>query len=243
MISQPSRVCLVSCSVLKEEIKQLVKQRDLDVDLVFVSKYFHVDYAQVEQNLRRVLEETQRRFKGDIILVYGDLCLGQNDEMKKFAEEHGVVKVDAVNCIDCLLGGKGKFLTADPQHDLMFLSPGMTDFFSHAKDSMKREGVDEDFLKQLFNGLRGVVVLDTLGNAGKLKAEIEKLDTCLPILESRHVGCENLKNVVNEAIKRSKKKKRSSKKSNFSEHRHKLQSVRHLRRSSQAKNAHTCAPC
>ena len=206
MVIQSSRVCLVSCSVLKEEIKQLVKQGDLDADLVFVSKYFHVDYAQVEQNLRRVLEETQKRFKGNIVLVYGDLCLGQNGEMKKFAEEHDVVKVDAVNCIDCILGGKGKFLATDPGHDLMFLSPGMTDFFAHAKDAMRREGVDEDSLKQLFNGLGGIVLLDTLGNSDKLKAEIEKLDTGLQILETRHVGCGNVKEVVNEAIERSKKK-------------------------------------
>ena len=206
MVNQPSRVCLVSCSVLKEEIKQLVKQGDLDVDLVFVSKYFHVDYSQVEQNLRRVLKETQRRFKGNIVLVYGDLCLGQNDEMKKFAEEHGVVKVDAVNCIDCILGGKGKFLAADPRHDLMFLSPGMTDFFSHARDMMRREGVDDDSLKHLFNGLRGIVLLDTLGNSDKLKADIEKLDTGLQILETRHMGCGNVKEVVNEAIERNKKR-------------------------------------
>ena len=191
---------------MKEEIKQLVKRGDLDVDLVFVSKYFHVDYVQVEKNLRRVLEETQRRFKGNIVLVYGDLCLGQNDEMKKFTEEYGIVKVDTVNCIDCLLGGKGKFLAADPQHDLMFLSPGMTDFFIHAKDMMRREGIDEDSLKHLFNGLRGIVLLDTLGNADKLKAEIEKLDTGLQILETRHVGCGNVKEVVNEAIERNKKK-------------------------------------
>ncbi len=204
---QASRVCLVSCSVLKEEINQLVKQGDLDVDLVFVSKYFHVDYAQVEKNLRRVLEETQRRFKGNVVLVYGDLCLGQNGEMKKFAEEHDVVKVDAVNCIDCILGGKGTFLAADPGHDLMFLSPGMTNFFAHAKDAMRREGVDEDTLKQLFNGLRGIVLLDTLGNSDKLKAEIERLDTGLQILETRRVGCKNVKDVINEAIERNNQKR------------------------------------
>jgi hypothetical protein len=196
---------------LKEEIKQLVKKGDLDVDLVFVSKYFHVDYLQVEQNLRRVLEKTQQRCKGNIVLVYGDLCLGQNGEMKQFAEEHGVVKVDAVNCIDCILGGKGKFLAVDSQHDLMFLSPGMTDFFSHAKDLMKREGVDEDSLKQLFNGLRGIVLLDTLGNADRLKAEIEKLETGLQILETREEGCENLKAVIIEAMERNKQKCASKK--------------------------------
>jgi len=63
--------------------------------------------------------------------------------MKKLAEEYGIVKVDALNCIDCQLGGKGAFLEADPQHDLLFLSPGMTDFFRHAQELMRREGLDE----------------------------------------------------------------------------------------------------
>ena len=202
---QRTKTCLVSCSVLKDEIRQLMNQGDLNVDLVLVSKYFHTDYAQVEQNLRRVLEKTRQRY-GNIVLVYGDLCLGQNGEMKKLTEEYDIVKVNALNCVDCMLGGKGIFLTADPQHDLMFLSPGMTDFFSHAKELMKREGVDEESLKQLFDGLQGIVLLDTLGNADKLKAEIEKLDTGLQILEIKRVGCKNVKDVVNEAIERSKQK-------------------------------------
>jgi hypothetical protein len=91
----------------------------------------------------------------------------------------------------------------------MFLSPGMMNFFAHAKELMRREGVDEDSLKQLFNGLRGIVLLDTLDIADKLKAEIEKLDTGLQILETRQVGCENVKDVINEAIERNKQKRSS----------------------------------
>ena len=54
-MSEGGKPCLVSCSVLKEEIKRLVKQRDLDVEPVFVSKYFHIDYALLEKNLRQVV--------------------------------------------------------------------------------------------------------------------------------------------------------------------------------------------
>ena len=79
MSSPKAKNCLVSCSVLKEEIKQLVKQGDLDADLVFVSKYFHVDYAQVEKNLRQVLEKTQA-FQRKHCSCYGDLCMGPNGE-------------------------------------------------------------------------------------------------------------------------------------------------------------------
>jgi hypothetical protein len=85
--------------------------------------------------------------------------------MRRFAEEHGVVKVDALNCVDCILGGKGKFLKADPNHDFMFFGPGMMEFFKHSKEMMMRENVSEDAIKSLFGALRGIVYLDTLETA------------------------------------------------------------------------------
>jgi hypothetical protein len=202
-----AKTCLVSCSVLKEEIMQLVKQGDLDADLVFVSKYFHVDYAQVEKNLRRVLEKTQRRFKGNIVLVYGDLCMGPNGEMKKFAQETGVVKVDAVNCIDCILGGKGKFLEADPAHNLLFLGTGMTEFFKHFKEKLRQEQVSEDDIKNIFSGLKGIVFLDTLGDKENAINQMTSLDTGLPVLEIRELGLDGLKHLIAESIEKAKKTK------------------------------------
>jgi hypothetical protein len=75
-LTKKPKVCLVSCSVLREELEQLVKQGGLDAELVFVSKFFHIDYATLENNLRKVLEQTLKRFEGEVVLVYGDLCLG-----------------------------------------------------------------------------------------------------------------------------------------------------------------------
>jgi hypothetical protein len=149
-----------------------------------------------------VIERALKSHPGNVILVYGDLCLGMDNEMRKLAEEYGIVKIDALNCIDCQLGGKGEFLKADPNHDLLFLSPGMTDFFSHARDTMRKEGMDEASLKQFFSGLRGIIILDTLGNDDKLKLEIAKLDTGLEIVETWRLGCGKVKNVIQEAIRR-----------------------------------------
>ena len=174
-MKEKSEVCLVSCSVLKEEIQQLQKQGSLDVEVVFVSKFFHIDYAALEKNLRKVLEQTLKRFKGKIVLVYGDLCLGQDNEMKKLAQEYGIVKVDAVNCIDCQLGGKGKFFEADPEHNLMFMGPGMIGFFKHAKEQMLKEGVDEAAFANMFSGIKGIVLLDTCGDAEKCCEDIEEV--------------------------------------------------------------------
>jgi hypothetical protein len=201
-VDQKTKPCIVSCSVLKDEIEKLVKEGELNADLLFVSKYFHVDYAQIEKHLRRVIERALKSHPGNVILVYGDLCLGMDNEMRKLAEEYGIVKIDALNCIDCQLGGKGEFLKADPNHDLLFLSPGMTDFFSHARDTMRKEGMDEASLKQFFSGLRGIIILDTLGNDDKLKLEIAKLDTGLEIVETWRLGCGKVKNVIQEAIRR-----------------------------------------
>lgn len=205
-----SKPCLVACSVFREEIERLMEQGGLDAELVYVSRYFHVDYALIEKNLRPVLEKAIERYPGNVILVYGDLCLGMDDEMKKLAEEYGVVKIDALNCIDCQLGGKGKSVQADPHQDLIFLTPGMTDFFKHAKEIMRREGYDEDAFKLLLKGVRGIVLLDTLGDAAGLKAEVEELNMGLKILDTRIIGCENVKNVINEAIARSKAQAKDS---------------------------------
>ena len=201
-MNEKTKLCLVSCSVLREELEQLVKQGSLDAELVFVSKYFHVDYEVLEKNLRKVLEATLKRFNGKVVLVYGDLCLGQNNEMKKLAEEYGIVKVDAVNCIDCQLGGKGVFLEADPNHNLMFMGPGMILFFKHMKEKMLKEGVDEAAFANMFSGIKGIVLLDTCGDAEKYKEELEKSGIELPILETREIGLENLKRVIFEAIER-----------------------------------------
>ena len=199
-VNEKTKVCLVSCSVLREELEALVKQGSLDAELVFVSKFFHIDYAALENNLRKVLEQTLKRFKGKVVLVYGDLCLGQDNEMKKLAEEYGVVKVDAVNCIDCQLGGKGKFFEADPEHNLMFMGPGMIGFFKHAKEQMRREGVDDAAFANMFSGIKGTVILDTCNNVEKCKEELEKSGMGLKILEVRKIGLENVKRVVLDAI-------------------------------------------
>jgi hypothetical protein len=197
-----TKPCLVSCSVLQKEIEQLIRTGNLDVDVVFVDKYFHIDYSMLEEGLRQTLAETLSRFDTPPILVYGDLCLGPDGEMKKLAEEYGLVKIDAHNCVDCLLGGKGKINQADPNHELMFMDPGMIEFFVEAKEKMRREGLDEETFNGMFGGIKGIVLLDTLGETEKCKAEIENLQTGLKVIETKEVGLENLKLLLLEALQK-----------------------------------------
>jgi hypothetical protein len=200
VLKEKPAVCLVACSVLKEEIRKLQEQGSLNAQAVYVSKFFHIDYAAVEKNVRKVLEQTKKRFNGKIVLVYGDLCMGQDNEMKKLAAEYSVTKVDAVNCIDCQLGGNGKFFEADPDHKLMFMGPGMIDFFKHAKEQLQKEGLDEAAFADMFSGIKGVVLLDTCGNTEKCVQDIKESGMNLQILETRKVGLEGVKRVILDAI-------------------------------------------
>lgn len=134
------------------------------------------------------------------MVVYGDLCLGQNDEMKKLIDKYGVTKVNAANCIDCQLGGGGVFFEADPDHNLMFMGPGMIAFFKHMKQKMLREGVDEAAFAAMFSGIKGIVLLDTLGNVEECRQELAASGLGLAILETRAVGLENVRRVVFDAI-------------------------------------------
>ena len=213
-MTEKAKPCLISCSVLKNELKKLVENGDLDVRLVFVSKYFHVDFSLIEKNLRQIIQQNKPVSPQGIILVYGDLCLGANNEMKKLAEEYDLVKVDALNCVDCLLGGKGKISEVDPNHELMVYSPGMVDFFEHVRKKAREEGIDEETLKGLFGGLKGIVLLDTLGELDENTRKIEDMNTGLTILETRTVGLENLKKVILEAMERNRQKKVRSTKLN-----------------------------
>jgi len=200
MSAQKPKICLVSCSVLKRELQQLKAQGKLDAELVFVSKNFHVDYTQLENNLRKVLEHTQKRFNGKILLVYGDLCLGQDGEMKKLAAEFGIAKVDALNCIDCQLGGGGKSLDADPEHNLMFMGPGMIEFFETMKVNLKNQGMDEAAFEGMFSGIKGFVLLDTCGDGDKLLAALKKAGLNTEVLETHKIGTDNILRVVTDAI-------------------------------------------
>ena len=202
-MNKEGKLCLVSCSVLREELEKLVKEGGLDAELVFVSKFFHVDYAELENNLRKVLEHTLKRFNGQVILVYGDLCLGQDNEMKKLSQEYGVAKVDALNCIDCQLGGKGKFLEADKEHNLMFMGPGMIGFFKGMKEKMLKNGVDEATFTNMFSGIKGFVLLDTCGDGDEWRMKLEKLGMGLEVIETRKIGLENIKRVVLDALEHS----------------------------------------
>ncbi|TFH23729.1 hypothetical protein E4G67_02765 [Candidatus Bathyarchaeota archaeon] len=110
------------------------------------------------------------------------------------------MKVDAVNCIDCQLGGKGKFFEGDPENNLMFMGTGMIGFFKHAKEQMLKEGVDESAFLNMFSGIKVFVLLNTCGDVDRMREDLEKSGLNVKVLETRETGIEGVKQVILDAI-------------------------------------------
>lgn len=200
--NKKSDVCIISCSILKRELQQLKTEGKLDAKLVSVCKFYHTEPAVLETNLRKVISRTKQKHSGKIVLVYGDLCLGQDGEMKKLADEYGIVKVDAVNCVDCQLGGKDKSLEADPEHNLIFIGPGNADSLENFKFYLRTKGVDDvdTVLAKLCSGIKGAVLLDTCGDGEKLDHTFKENGLPVNVLEIRKIGTDNLLRVIMDAI-------------------------------------------
>jgi hypothetical protein len=202
MSTKDAKPCLISCGIFKEEIEKLVEDGSLDVELYFLDEDLHVDYDLLEKELTRVLEERVGNCPGGIIVLYGDVCLGFNNEMKNLLGRYDVVKVDCLSCIDCLLGGKGKLLEIDPHHVYMFLNPAWIKFGKRFRTLSKEEA------REQFSVLKGIILLDSLGNLDDYMEEIKEFSdySGLPILEIKNIGLEGLKERILEAVKKLKEK-------------------------------------
>lgn len=160
---------LVSCGVFKDEIDRLSLARDYNI--IFLGMDLHLDYTLLKQSLTKVFKNLTRNSSSDIILLYGDYCLGLNGEMNELVKQHGVVKVDALNCIDCFLGGGGSNLKLDPEDKTIFLSPGWIKFFNYHHRTASAE--EQNFFKEMFRGFKGIILLNTLGNLENYKDQIQ----------------------------------------------------------------------
>lgn len=190
---------VISCGILRKEIDQLLGNGEIDASVHFLNERLHMDYNQLD----RALNGTLKKHKGKgIVVVYGDVCLGFNGEMKRLIDKHDVVKVDALNCIDCLLGGKGKLLEMDPDHKYLFLNPAFIQFLEKIRGTTKEE------TREMYSMLDGIVLLDAMGDLDDYQSKIDEIadHTGLPILERKNIGLEGLKNVLLEALDRNQEK-------------------------------------
>jgi hypothetical protein len=193
---------------MQKEIQKLIDQKLLDVKAYFLDAGLHVVYSELEKALTSALEEHAKHAPNGLIVVYGDMC---HPRIKKIVKKFDkTVKVEALNCIDCLFGGHKKLLKVDPKCSHFILSPGWmpsnlkkSKFFRPIFD-WNNEGV-----KEQFEHLDGIIIIDSLDNLDEFKDDIEEfsINTGLQIKDTKNVGLEGLKAVIDEAIKKLQNKK------------------------------------
>ena len=172
---------LIACGIFREEVVHLIEQDALEVKPYFLNPGLHNDPPSLEKALRGLLTKLTQRNAGNVIVLYGEICLGFQNEMAGLVDEFDVVRVNALNCIDCYLGGRSRLLEIDPEHEYFFLNPSWIELEFGGRDldcptaASRRE----------FNMLKGLYLLDTLDNLVQYEARIQKKQ---PICQSAGRG-------------------------------------------------------
>jgi hypothetical protein len=202
-MEHPEKPCVISCGILRQEIEHLMKKGDVVIDVHFLSERLHSDYGLLDRGLNAALKKYRKQSPHSIVVVYGDVCLGFNGEMKILMDRYDTVKVDGLNCIDCLLGGKGKLLEMDPDHKYLFLNPAFIQFIEKIRGKTKKQ------TREMFSMLDGIILLDSMGNLDDYQSKIDEIvdHTGLPILDRKKIGVDGLKDVLLEALDRNRRKR------------------------------------
>lgn len=200
-----SRPLLISCGILQKEIEKLVEKESLKVETCFLDAGLHVVYTELEKEITAALEKSKDQASNGIVVVYGDMC---HPRIRKIVRQYkNAVKVDALNCIDCLLGGHKKLLEVDSKCNHFYLSPGWMPS-NLKKNSWFREIFDwkMESIKDQFDHLSGIIVIDSLGNLDEFKNDIKEFShyTGLEVKNIKAVGLGGLKAVIIDAIKKLK---------------------------------------
>ncbi len=192
---------LIACGIFKQEIMRLIEQDALKVNPYFLNPGLHNDPPLLEEALRGLLKKQTRQNAGNVIVMYGDICLGFQNEMAALVDEFHVVKVNALNCIDCYLGGQGRLLEIDPLHEYFFLNPSWMALEFGERDL---ESPTEASRRE-FNMLKGLYLLDTLDNLDESESRIQKISrfTHLPVVARENIGLEGLTQVLTRALETS----------------------------------------
>lgn len=200
---EKSHPILISCGIVQKEIEKLIEQQKLEVEPTFLDAGLHVVYKELEKELETVLKKNIKNADKGIVVLYGDMC---HPRIKKIINKYkNVVKVDALNCIDCLLGGHQNLLKVDSKCSHFYLSPGWMP--SNMKKSPHFREIfnwEIDGIEEQFEHLDGLIIINSLDNIEEYNDDIEEFshNTGLKVKEIKNVGLNGLRNVIDEAIKK-----------------------------------------
>jgi hypothetical protein len=192
-----AKIVLIACGIFRQELEKLVDARVLNAHLHFLNPGLHNDPPLLEAALQKAIDRWVDRGHTAVV-VYGDICLGFNGQMQRLVHTCGVTKIDALNCIDGLLGGRGKLLDVDPNHEFFFLNPAWIALEFGGRDMT---GAAAEARRE-FGMLKGLYLLDSLGDLDDYGPQIAQISrhTGLPVVGRKDVGVAGIADVVGQAI-------------------------------------------
>lgn len=107
----------VGCSMLENEIKQVMQEMGWQNKIVLIDAALHVNLDRLEKAVRGKLEETSDT--GKPIILVGNKC---HPDIEGIAKEYDGQIVSRCNCLELLLGDKMKEL--DKEANIFYITSG-----------------------------------------------------------------------------------------------------------------------
>ena len=181
---------ILCCGILQREVEYLLLGKNVAV--TYLDPGLHVDFARLAKTLGQNLSDSDGLKP---VVVYGHAC---HPAMGKMAAAHGGRLMEAVNCIEAILGDRLAELDAGGK--TFYLSVGWLE--NWRKIFVEELACDENSAREIFAGYDRLLLLDT----GIWPLDQEKVRefaafTGLPV-EAMPISLEHLRRRLEEVIDR-----------------------------------------
>src|SRR5512147_1936761 len=181
-------VLFISCGIFKEELEHLAREKELDVDVLFLDAALHVNFDRLKERLIEALEEGRRK-GAELKVLYGH-C---HPEIMEIMKRYGAKKIDAGNCLEAIVG-REEIRKIDAEAKTFFLTAGWVNNWE-GMFALGRADFNFDF-STMFGKYKRVMVFDT----GVIPIDEEKVEqfkklTNLPV-ERRRISLDHLLGLI-----------------------------------------------
>lgn len=182
------RIVFISCAIFKAELEYLVREKALDVDILFLDASLHVNFDRLQARLIRALEESKGSASA-IKVIYGN-C---HPEILQIVDRYGAQKIKAVNCIEAMVGAD-ETRQLNREAKSFFLTVG---WVSNWENIFHAGTADFNFdFRSMFGDYKRIVLFD----AGIIPIDESKVEqfskfTKLPVVR-RSISLDRLLNLI-----------------------------------------------
>ncbi len=184
---------LIACGVFQKEVERISDELGFPFEAHYIGPGLHVDFDELAEALKAELEKCKDC--DGIIVVYGE-C---HPRIREILAPYKAALADCQNCVDAFITRKG--MENKAREGLYFyLSPGWVECW---REILSRLNWNQEDARRQLGSFKGVVFLDTLGNALDYENElIEFFDYTLLPPETMPVDLGHFKSLIIDAKKR-----------------------------------------